>query len=128
MRALDYIRSNPILVLSGLVIFLCACAKPYVQPEGKAGGTPALHESYAVMDDGYRLPLTRWIPDGSCRALVLALHGLNDYRNAFATTGDFLAAQGVTAFAYDQRGFGESDGFGLWHGRSEEHTSELQSH
>jgi len=116
MQALNHIRSNPILVLTGLVIFLGACAKPYVQPEGKAMETPALHESYAVMDDGYRLPLTHWIPEGDCRALVLALHGLNDYRNAFATTGDFLAAQGVTVFAYDQRGFGESDGFGLWHG------------
>jgi len=116
MQALIHFRSNPVLVLAGLAIFLCACAKPYVQPEGKTGKTPALHESYAVMDDDYRLPLTRWIPEGDCRALVLALHGLNDYRNAFATTGEFLATQGVTVFAYDQRGFGESDGLGLWHG------------
>jgi len=116
MQVLNQLHSNPILILTGLVIFLSACAKPYVQPEGEAGKTPALHENYAVMNDGYRLPLTRWIPDGSCRALVLALHGLNDYRNAFTTTGEFLAAQGVTVFAYDQRGFGESDGFGVWHG------------
>ncbi|MFQ5644369.1 MAG: alpha/beta fold hydrolase [Thiogranum sp.] len=103
-------------LLTGAVILLCACAGPYVQPEGATGTTPALYDRYALMDDGYRLPLTRWIPEGGCRVQVLALHGLNDYRNAFASTGDFLSAQGVTVLAYDQRGFGESDGFGLWHG------------
>ncbi len=112
----DYKPGKLTLALTGAVILLCACAKPYVQPDGRTGTTPALHETYAVMDDGYRLPLTRWVPEGDCRVQVLALHGLNDYRNAFATTGDFLAAQGVTVLAYDQRGFGESDGFGLWHG------------
>ncbi len=105
-----------IFLLTGAVIFLGACASPYVQPEGKAATIPVLHEDYALMDDGYRLPLTRWLPGGNCRVQVLALHGLNDYRNAFATTGDFLAAQGVTVYAYDQRGFGDADGFGLWHG------------
>jgi len=87
-----------------------------VQPEGETRTTIALHESYAVMDDGYHLPLTRWVAQGDCRVQVLAVHGLNDYSNAFATAGDFLAVQGVTVLAYDQRGFGKSDGFGLWHG------------
>ena len=104
------------LALTGAVSLLCACATPYVQSEGETRTTPALHENYALMDDGYRLPVTRWVPAGGCRVQVLALHGLNDYSNAFATAGDFLAAQGVTVVAYDQRGFGESDGFGLWHG------------
>ncbi|GMQ83298.1 MAG: alpha/beta hydrolase [Gammaproteobacteria bacterium] len=104
------------LVLTGAVVVLCACAKPYVQPEGGTRTIPALHETYALMDDGYRLPLSHWAAEGDCRVQVLALHGLNDYRDAFATSGDFLAAQGVTVLAYDQRGFGESDGFGLWHG------------
>jgi alpha-beta hydrolase superfamily lysophospholipase len=116
MQKRDHTLGKLILVLTGAVILLCACAKPYVQSEGKTRSLPALHETYAVMDDGYRLPLTRWGPEGHCRVQVLALHGLNDYRNAFESTGSFLAAQGVTVFAYDQRGFGESDGFGLWHG------------
>ncbi len=70
------------------------------------------------MDDGYRLPLSVWpsAHTGSCRAVLLALHGLNDYRNAFADVGPYLAEQGVTVYAYDQRGFGESEGAGYWHG------------
>jgi alpha-beta hydrolase superfamily lysophospholipase len=70
------------------------------------------------MDDGYRLPLSVWPPTQtySCRAVLLALHGLNDYRNAFADVGPYLAERGVTVYAYDQRGFGESEGAGYWHG------------
>lgn len=70
------------------------------------------------MDDGYRLPLSVWpsTQAGSCRAVLLALHGLNDYRNAFANVGPYLAGRGVTVYAYDQRGFGETEGAGYWHG------------
>jgi alpha-beta hydrolase superfamily lysophospholipase len=68
------------------------------------------------MDDGYRLPLSRWRGEGERRATLLALHGLNDYRRAFASTGEYLARQGIEVIAYDQRGFGETDGQGLWHG------------
>ena len=70
------------------------------------------------MDDGFRLPLSRWLPQDrqSCRGVLLALHGLNDYRNAFSDVGPFLAGRGLTVYAYDQRGFGESEGVGYWHG------------
>jgi len=47
-----------------------------------------------------------WLPDGTPGAIVLALHGFNDYSNAFATTGQAFAASGIAVFAYDQRGFG----------------------
>ncbi|HHH43934.1 MAG TPA: alpha/beta fold hydrolase [Gammaproteobacteria bacterium] len=125
MRGTDNHHGRLIIALSGAVMLLCACARPYVQPEGATETTPALHDTYALMDDGYRLPLTRWIPEGRCRVQVLALHGLNDYRRAFASTGEFLSARGITVLAYDQRGFGESDGFGLWHG-SDRLASDLQ--
>jgi alpha-beta hydrolase superfamily lysophospholipase len=70
------------------------------------------------MDDGYRLPLSVWPSEQSygCRAVLLALHGLNDYRNAFADVGPYLAGRGITVYAYDQRGFGETEGAGYWHG------------
>jgi len=69
------------------------------------------------MADGYRLPLRRWGADERPRALVLALHGFNDYSNAFATLGPYLATQGVLTFAYDQRGFGATTQQGLWGGK-----------
>ncbi|MCO6413310.1 MAG: lysophospholipase [Thiogranum sp.] len=98
------------------LVLLASCARPYIVPAGTAGITPALNAGYAVMEDGYRLPVTRWGEAGNCRALVIALHGLNDYRKAFSTTGEFLARHGINVLAYDQRGFGAAPGWGYWHG------------
>lgn len=98
------------------VLMLEGCATPYVQPSSSNPSTPALHETFAIMEDGYRLPLTYWQAVGEDQAILLALHGLNDYRNAFASTGEYLVRRGINVIAYDQRGFGKSDGHGLWHG------------
>jgi acylglycerol lipase len=68
------------------------------------------------MEDGYRLPLSRWEADGNIHAVVLSLHGLNDYSFAFDNLGQYLALHGITVIAYDQRGFGNTDGVGVWHG------------
>jgi len=68
------------------------------------------------MEDGYRLPLSRWEAIGNTRAMVLALHGLNDYSFAFDNLGQYLAPRGITVMAYDQRGFGKTAGHGFWHG------------
>jgi len=98
------------------VALLVACAKPYVQPSSGAHVLPQLVESYALMEDGYQLPLSRWTPVGNTHAVLLSLHGLNDYSFAFDNLGQYLARHGITVIAYDQRGFGNTDGAGLWHG------------
>ena len=99
-------------------VLLCACAKPYVQPTPGTQGAPRLTRSYAVMEDGYRLPLSRWESAGNPNphAVLLALHGLNDYRRAFDNLGRYLARRDISVVAYDQRGFGATSGRGLWHG------------
>ncbi len=68
------------------------------------------------MADGYVLPLSIWQPETTPKAVVLALHGFNDYRNAFATVGPVLARQDIITYAFDQRGFGETQWPGLWPG------------
>jgi alpha-beta hydrolase superfamily lysophospholipase len=98
------------------VLWLVGCATPYVQPPAGKQLSPALYEDHALMEDGYRLPLSRWQTRGEPRAALLALHGLNDYRHAFASTGASLTPRGIEVIAYDQRGFGDSAGPGLWHG------------
>ncbi len=75
-----------------------------------------LAETYALMEDGYLLPLTTWEATGNRRAVLLSLHGLNDYSYAFDNLGQYLANYGITVIAYDQRGFGNTDGRGMWHG------------
>ena len=94
---------------------LRACAKPYIQPSPGEFTTPQLTDFYALMEDGYRLPLSRWSARQP-RAVVLALHGLNDYSFAFDNLGQYLARHEITVIAYDQRGFGTAAGLGLWHG------------
>ena len=48
--------------------------------------------------------------------MILALHGFNDYSNAFDAPAKLWAKQGIATYAYDQRGFGGAPGRGLWPG------------
>lgn len=100
-----------------LLLLLClgACV-PRLQPPGDAVATPALTEDRLLMDDGTGLPLRHWLPDGPPKAVILALHGFNDYGTAFAAPAEYWARHGVATYAYDQRGFGETANRGLWPG------------
>ena len=108
-----------------LPLLLAACA-PLRPPERPAAFEPRLNDDHALMDDGYRLPLDAWRAADEPRAVVVALHGFNDYRRAFASAGPFLAERGITVYAYDQRGFGETAYRGLWAG-SERLTADLHA-
>jgi len=73
-----------------------------------------------VARDGTRLPLRRWEATGEYagkpRAVIVALHGMSDYSNAFAMPAAVWSKEGITTLAYDQRGFGKSDKPGIWAG------------
>ena len=105
----------PVSALLAMAL-LMGCTRPFVQPSPDNRTIPLLTDSYALMGDGYRLPLSYWPATGQARAIVLALHGLNDHSNAFEPLGRYLADYGITVIAYDQRGFGITAGHGLWHG------------
>jgi alpha-beta hydrolase superfamily lysophospholipase len=77
---------------------------------------PQLERDRITAEDGAVLPLRSWMPIGKPHAIVLALHGFNDYSNAFAGAGAAFAAKGVAVFAYDQRGFGGAPQRGRWVG------------
>ncbi len=76
----------------------------------------AQQPDYFVMPDGARLPYRVWRPEGDVRAVVLALHGFNDSRDAWEIPAQDLTRQGILVYAPDQRGFGEAPGRGLWAG------------
>lgn len=95
---------------------LLACATPRVQVTSDTTQVPMLTPVAAVMADGYHLPLTVWQPAGEPQAIVLGLHGFNDYHQAFSAPAEYLAANGVMTYAYDQRGFGGTDQRGIWPG------------
>jgi alpha-beta hydrolase superfamily lysophospholipase len=71
-----------------------------------------------IADDGAYLPLRRWLPVGPVKAVILALHGFNDYSNAFNGPALAWSAHGIATYAYDQRGFGGAPGRGLWPGQA----------
>jgi acylglycerol lipase len=89
-------------------------------PRAATGPKPVPHFGDAgfVTADGQILPLRVWLPPGEVRAVILALHGFNDYSNAFAETAEVWARQGIATYAYDQRGFGAAPERGRWPGRA----------
>jgi len=79
-----------------------------VQEDGKT-------EDRYVTRDGMKLGLMHW--DASMpKAVIVALHGMNDYSNAFSIPAPWWVSQGISTYAYDQRGFGKSPQTGIWPG------------
>ncbi len=66
--------------------------------------------------DGVRLPLRSWLPDSEPEAVLLALHGFNDYSYSFEGAGPHWSGLGLAVYAYDQRGFGAAPDPGVWPG------------
>lgn len=110
-----------------VLLFATACA-PRLAPPGPGPAAPSLDVTAGELQtrDGTRLPLRAWLPQGGAmpKALILALHGFNDYSHAFAAPGHYLAMHDIATFAYDQRGFGAAPHRGLWPG-SEVLTADL---
>ncbi|MFP4002675.1 MAG: lysophospholipase [Alphaproteobacteria bacterium] len=103
-----------------IAVALAAACAPRVQELGpaafKGGVKPRITESGFITPDGRTLGLTVWkAPEP--RAIIVALHGMNDYARAFALPAAWWAEHaGITTYAYDQRGFGRSPGRGIWPG------------
>jgi alpha-beta hydrolase superfamily lysophospholipase len=99
---------------------LAECA-PIVVPAGESVRQPALSDDKSggkyVAADGTALPLAVWrAENGPPKAVILGLHGFGDYRNAFEEPAAIWARDGITTYAYDQRGFGGSPTRGRWPG------------
>jgi alpha-beta hydrolase superfamily lysophospholipase len=93
---------------------LQGCATGYVPP-GQPMTTPTLATDALMTADGTQLPLRVWSADQT-RAVVVALHGFNDYSTAFQGPASWWAQHGITTYAYDQRGFGAAPNRGRWPG------------
>lgn len=102
------------LILAALLL-LSACA-PTIVPMGPPVAAPRLEADRLVMADGAELPLTAWRPDGQPRAVIVALHGFNDYAIGFADPAVEWVRDGIATYAYDQRGFGRQAQRGIWPG------------
>ena len=117
-------RLLPILLLT---LALSACAgrgTGYLAAPAAIGNAvpsgppvqPVLADKAFIADDGTSLPLRVWLPEDKPKAVILALHGFNDYSEAFASPAAEWAKHGIATYAYDQRGFGEAPLRGRWAG------------
>ncbi|HWW26959.1 MAG TPA: alpha/beta fold hydrolase, partial [Caulobacter sp.] len=97
---------------------LAACAPVIQHPgPGQLGYRgPRLDKDGLFSFDGKKLGLMTWLPpEGQpVTHVIVALHGMNDYANAFHLAGPFWAGQGIATYAIDIRGFGRSPDRGVW--------------
>ena len=111
-------RRRGLLASLGALPFAAACA-PLLQkamtPDSAFTG-PRFEGDRFVSFDGARLGLTTWEADGEPWAVIVGLHGMDDYANAFHMAAPWWARQGIATYAFDQRGFGRSPQRGVWPG------------
>ncbi|HEY2069863.1 MAG TPA: alpha/beta fold hydrolase [Rhizomicrobium sp.] len=97
-----------------MIALVSGCA-PETAMLGDARGTPTIEADDFLTRDGLKLPLRHWDADHP-KAVIIALHGMSDYSEAFDLPGPWWAAHGIETYAYDQRGFGHAPDPGVWAG------------
>jgi len=98
------------------VVFLAACT-PQTQEFDPAAKTEAsIDDETFRAADAALLSQRTWSGVKKPEAVIIALHGMNDYSHAFETSGAYFEEHGVAVYAYDQRGFGRSPNIGIWAG------------
>jgi acylglycerol lipase len=110
---------RPLLILFA-ALCLTGCA-PIIQKAGVPGADftgPRITDDTFVSFDGAKLGLKHWDPPAGAEpsAVIVGLHGINDYSNAFHLAAPYWASQGIATYAYDQRGYGRSPHRGVWPG------------
>ncbi|HEX5325743.1 MAG TPA: alpha/beta fold hydrolase [Acetobacteraceae bacterium] len=104
-----------IAVLLSLPLGLGGCVAHLV-PEVQYLDPATATTSAFVMPDGTALDYRVWAPAGPPRAIVLALHGMNDSRDAWEVPAGAFTAAGIEIISPDQRGFGATPQRGYWPG------------
>lgn len=107
-------------------MLIAACAPTVQRAEVTPAGFEQPHFDVAAQRfysfDGAALGLTAWLPSDHLVegvqpwAVIIGLHGMNDYARTYEEAGPWFAARGVATYAYDARGHGRSPQRGLWGG------------
>jgi len=114
MNTIRVILKTAIVVVT---VFLVSACTPLVNYPGQLAVTPKIENGFFVAGDGALLPVRSWLPtDKPVTAVIVGVHGFNDYSYSFTFPGSYLVRYGIAWYAYDQRGFGAAPGRGLWSG------------
>ncbi|MBT8473123.1 MAG: alpha/beta hydrolase [Marinicaulis sp.] len=102
------------LIFTAGAMFLNACVS---FPDAPAPIAPPVVAGNAIQSiDGALLGLKRWEAE-TPRAIVIALHGMNDYSRMYEGPATYWAkSSSITTYAYDQRGHGLTGPPGRWQG------------
>ena len=76
---------------------------------------------------GRHLFFRRWIPDCPSKGTIVIAHGLGEHSGRYVHVGDFFARAGFTAFAFDLRGHGSSEGRPIFISRYQDYIDDLES-
>lgn len=110
-------RSAILALCLAMCAGLSACATPELLDTGPAIGAASLNDTRYSTSDGERLHVSSWKASDP-RAVIVAVHGFNEYAGAFQLPGPWFSSHGISVYAYDQRGFGrgDADQRGKWAG------------
>lgn len=98
-----------------LSLSLASCVAETLAP-GPGPATPRFVDAgHWQSSDGFTLAFSTW-PVSQPRAVIVALHGMNDYGHFIDDAAKAWQAKGIATYAYDQRGFGRTEGNGRWPG------------
>ena len=106
-----------IISLLCCLVLLTGCAPDFTGSENPVLAQPQLRESTFNSFDGTELPIRTWLPpenQDSVRAIIIAVHGFNDYSNFIKSSARYFNNQQIAVYAYDQRGFGNGPVRGKW--------------
>lgn len=108
------VQRTLLLLLTGSLAWI-SCSPQCIAPENVAA-EPRLTENLFISFDGTGLPLRTWLPAGKAEAVIIALHGYNDYSAFIRDAAGYFTGRGIAVHAYDQRGFGAAPHRGKWAG------------
>lgn len=89
--------------------------QPLGQPLGQPSGRPAGQADGVLPKASLEGKSAEPAAPGP-RAVILALHGFNDYSHAFEDFAAYSRERGIAVHAYDQRSFGANPDRGIWPG------------
>jgi alpha-beta hydrolase superfamily lysophospholipase len=78
-------------------------------------------------ETGGQLFFRQWAPDHQPKGTIVIVHGLGEHSGRYVHVGDFFARGGFTAFAFDLRGHGSSDGRPIFIRRYQDYLDDLES-
>lgn len=100
-------------ILSVLFMMCAACAPraltigEIVQPANWSG-------NLWTTTDGHAIATRSWMAENP-KAVIIGVHGINDYSQAFADSAPWFAERGIAFYAFDQRGFGNTPEWAAWY-------------